>query len=95
MDRETTLILLSVLGWIATFCRAMGMYAKDPAMIKLWTSCGNLGWLLVGIIQWLCLDMSMTLFVSNFICIAVYAYTYFKLKPGENENSDPKGCVRD
>lgn len=73
-------ITLSILGWIATGCRAIGMFVKNEKAIKCWTSAGNLGWLSVGAIQWLSLDMSMTLFVSNAICLLVFIYSIFNSK---------------
>lgn len=78
MEKKNILIALSIFGWIATFCRAIGMWANGEEYVKLWTSLGNLGWLIVGLIQWRCLKMSMTLAVSNFICLVVFAYAFFK-----------------
>lgn len=83
MDKDTILVALSVFGWIATFCRALGMWVKNPTLIKMYTTFGNVGWLVVGIIQWRCLQMSMTLFVSNFICVGVYLYSLYKSKKGD------------
>lgn len=37
-------------------------------------------WLIVGIIQWQVLDMSMTLFVSDIICVAVFLYSMSQMK---------------
>ena len=78
-------IMLSVLGWMATICRAIGMFVKNELAIKCWTTAGNLGWLAVGAIQWLALDMSMTLFVSNFICVVVFLYSLSVLKRSKNK----------
>ena len=73
-------VALSILGWIATGCRAVGMFVKDEKVIKYWTTAGNIGWMVVGIIQWQALHMSMTLFTSNFICIAVFLYSLYNMK---------------
>ena len=73
-------VILSILGWAATICRAIGMFVKNELAIKCWTSAGNAGWLAVGLIQWQILDMSMTLFVSNALCIAVFMYSMYQLK---------------
>lgn len=80
-------VWLSVLGWMATICRAIGMFVKNEVAIKCWTSAGNIGWLAVGLIQWLSLGLSMTLFVSNFICVAVFLYAMIKLKKSKEAES--------
>jgi hypothetical protein len=79
-------VVLSVLGWIATICRAIGMFVKNEIAIKCWTTAGNVGWLIVGIIQWQVLDMSMTLFVSNIICVAVFLYSMSQMKKNRRFN---------
>lgn len=80
MGNVDVYVVLSVLGWIATICRAIGMFVKNEIAIKCWTTAGNIGWLIVGIIQWQVLDMSMTLFVSNIICVAVFLYSMYQMK---------------
>lgn len=80
MGNVDVYVVLSVLGWVATICRAVGMFVKNEIAIKCWTTAGNVGWLIVGIIQWQVLDMSMTLFVSNIICVAVFLYSMSQMK---------------
>lgn len=80
MGNVDVYVVLSVLGWVATICRAIGMFVKNEIAIKCWTTAGNVGWLIVGIIQWQVLDMSMTLFVSNIICVAVFLYSMSQMK---------------
>lgn len=80
MGNVDVYVVLSVLGWIATICRAIGMFVKNEIAIKCWTTAGNIGWLIVGIIQWQVLGMSMTLFVSNIICVAVFLYSMHQMK---------------
>lgn len=80
MGNVDVYVVLSVLGWVATICRAVGMFVKNEIAIKCWTTAGNVGWLIVGIIQWQVLDMSMTLFVSNIICVAVFLYSMSQMR---------------
>lgn len=86
MGNVDVYVVLSVLGWIATICRAIGMFVKNEIAIKCWTTAGNVGWLIVGIIQWQVLDMSMTLFVSNIICVAVFLYSMSQMKKNRRFN---------
>lgn len=73
-------IILSILGWFATICRAIGMFVKGDKKVKTWTTLGNLGFLLVGLIQWLALDLSITLALSNALCIGVFIYSRYNNK---------------
>lgn len=86
MGNVDVYVVLSVLGWVATICRAVGMFVKNEIAIKCWTTAGNVGWLIVGIIQWQVLDMSMTLFVSNIICVAVFLYSMSQMKKNRRFN---------
>lgn len=76
-------IILSILGWAATFFRAAGMLVKSPILTKVLTSVGNLGWLAVGLIQWIALDMSSSLFFSNMLCLVMFLIFMLKTKKEE------------
>lgn len=71
-------IISQVLGWIATFCRASGMLAKNTMTVKWLVSAGNLGWMLSGI-----LTENVPLVVSNALCLIVMIFEIVKNRKGK------------
>lgn len=69
------LILIEIIGWIATVFRSAGMLCKSANMVKYLVSLGNLFWMINGI-----MTGNIPLITSNAICLAIMGYEIVKNK---------------
>ena len=60
------MILIDIIGWIATFFRSWGMLVKNAELVKYLVSIGNLFWMVNGI-----LTHNIPLIASNAICLLI------------------------
>ena len=68
-------ILIELIGWIATVFRSWGMLAKSANMVKYLVSLGNLFWMINGI-----LTGNIPLIASNAICLIIMLFEIIKNK---------------
>lgn len=76
-------ILIEIIGWIATIFRSAGMLCKSANMVKYLVSLGNLFWMINGI-----MTGNIPLITSNAICLVIMGYEIVKnkfKKVGEKE----------
>ena len=67
------LILIEVIGWIATIFRSAGMLCRSANMVKYLVSLGNLFWMINGI-----MTHNIPLITSNAICLAIMGFEIVK-----------------
>lgn len=60
------LLLIELIGWMATVFRSWGMLAKSAYSVKILVSIGNLLWMISGI-----LTHNYPLIASNAICLLI------------------------
>lgn len=82
------IVLIEIIGWIATIFRSWGMLAKSANSVKILVSIGNTGWLLSGI-----LTRNTPLIASNAICLVIMLIDIikekWKRKSMQNESGYP------
>ena len=66
-------IIIEIIGWCATFFRALGLLAKKSFTIKSLTSVGNLLWMISGI-----MTHNLPLIASNAICLVIMLFEIVK-----------------
>lgn len=66
-------ILIEIIGWIATLFRSWGMLCKSANSVKYLVSLGNLFWLVNG-----ALTGNIPLIASNAICLIIMLYEIIK-----------------
>ena len=66
-------LIAEIIGWVATVFRSAGMLCKSANAIKYLVSCGNLLWMINGI-----LTHNKPLIASNAICLAIMGYDIIK-----------------
>ena len=69
------IILIEIIGWIATVFRSWGMLVKSANAVKWLVSIGNLFWMINGI-----LTRNIPLIASNAICLAIMMIDVVKVK---------------
>lgn len=82
------LVLIEIIGWMATCFRGWGLLSKTILSIKILTSIGNLLWLISGI-----LTHNYPLIASNAICLVIMLIDIIKVqwkqKSMQNESGSP------
>lgn len=76
-------IIIEIIGWLATCFRGWGLLVKKAFTIKILTSIGNLLWMISGI-----LTGNIPLITSNALCLVIMSYEILKnkfKKVGEKE----------
>lgn len=69
------IILIELIGWIATIFRSWGMLVKSANLVKWLVSIGNLFWMINGI-----LTRNIPLIASNAICLLIMMIDVVKVK---------------
>ena len=69
------IILIELIGWIATIFRSWGMLVKSAFFVKILVSIGNALWLTSGI-----LTHNYPLIASNAICLVIMMIDVVKIK---------------
>lgn len=69
------IILIEIIGWIATIFRSAGMLVKSANMVKYLVSIGNFFWMLNGIFT-----RNIPLIASNAICLLIMLIDIIKEK---------------
>ena len=69
------IVLIELIGWVATVFRSWGMLAKSANMVKYLVSAGNLLWMVNGI-----MTVNYPLIASNAICLAIMLIELIKVK---------------
>ena len=69
------IILIELIGWIATVFRSWGMLVKSANRVKYLVSIGNLLWMISGI-----LTANYPLIASNAFCLLILVYEIIKEK---------------
>lgn len=67
------ILLIDLIGWIATVFRSWGMLAKSANAVKYLVSIGNLLWMISGI-----LTSNYPLIASNGFCLLIMGYEIIK-----------------
>ena len=68
-------VLIELIGWIATVFRSWGMLARKADSVKYLVSIGNLLWMINGI-----MTLNYPLIASNAICLAIMLIEIIKTK---------------
>ena len=66
-------ILIEIIGWLATVFRSWGMLCKSANTVKYLVSIGNLLWMLNGV-----LTGNIPLIASNAICLVIMLFEIIK-----------------
>lgn len=75
------IILIEIIGWVATVFRSAGMLVKRAQLVKYLVSIGNFFWMLNGIFT-----HNIPLIASNAICLAIMLIDIIKERfNGTNE----------
>ena len=69
------IMLIELIGWVATVFRSWGMLAKSANMVKYLVSAVNLLWMVNGI-----MTVNYPLIASNAICLAIMLIELIKVK---------------
>lgn len=72
-------LIIELIGWIATVFRSWGMLCKSANMVKYLVSLGNLFWMVNGI-----LTGNIPLIASNAICLIIMLVDIIKNKVKKN-----------
>ena len=67
------IVLIEIIGWLATVFRSWGMLAKTAFSVKVLVSIGNALWLASGI-----LTDNYPLIASNGFCLLIMGYEIIK-----------------
>lgn len=78
-------VLIELVGWIATVFRSWGMLAKSADTVKYLVSIGNLLWMINGI-----LTVNYPLIASNAICLVIMLIEIIKVKFKKEESDKIK-----
>lgn len=76
-------ILIEIIGWVATFFRSAGMLCKSANLVKYLVSIGNLLWCANGI-----LTHNVPLIASNAICLVIMLVEILKNKYKKSKKSE-------
>lgn len=68
-------VLIELIGWVATVFRSWGMLARKADSVKYLVSAGNLLWMINGI-----MTLNYPLIASNAICLAIMLVEIIKSK---------------
>lgn len=68
-------VLIELIGWVATVFRSWGMLARKAESVKYLVSAGNLLWMINGI-----MTVNYPLIASNAICLAIMLMEIIKVK---------------
>ena len=68
-------LLIDIIGWIATIFRSAGMLCKKANSVKYLVSCGNFFWMINGIMTY-----NIPLIASNAICLIIMEIDLIKNK---------------
>ena len=66
-------ILIEIIGWLATVFRSWGMLCKSANAVKYLVSIGNLLWMFNGV-----LTGNIPLIASNAICLVIMLFEIIK-----------------
>lgn len=69
------IVLIELIGWVATVFRCWGMIARKADTVKYLVSIGNLLWMINGI-----MTVNYPLIASNAICLAIMLVEIIKTK---------------
>lgn len=69
------ILLIDVIGWIATIFRSVGMLCKKADTVKYLVSLGNFFWMVNGI-----MTCNIPLIASNAICLIIMGIDILKNK---------------
>ena len=78
-------LIIEIIGWCATFFRALGLLAKKAFTIKILTSVGNLLWMVSGI-----MTLNYPLIASNAICLVIMLFEIVKTQINKRKNGKEK-----
>lgn len=81
------LVLIEIIGWMATVFRSWGMLAKSAFSVKALVSVGNALWLTSGI-----LTHNYPLIASNAICLVIMLIDIIKVQWKQKSTSNASGC---
>lgn len=81
------IILIEIIGWLATVFRSWGMLAKTAISVKYLVSAGNLLWLVSGI-----LTHNYPLIASNAICLLIMLIDIIKVQWKRKSMQNEKEC---
>ena len=73
------IVIIELIGWLATVFRSAGMLAKSPNAIKWLVSAGNLLWMISGL-----LTHNLPLIASNAICLLIMLIDIVKERVKKN-----------
>lgn len=81
------IILIEIIGWLATVFRSWGMLVKSANAVKWLVSVGNLFWMINGI-----LTRNIPLIASNAICLVIMLIDIIKVRWKQKSTPNESEC---
>ena len=79
-------LLINIIGWIATVFRSAGMLSKNANTVKYLVSLGNLFWMINGIMTY-----NIPLIASNAICLVIMGIDIIRNKKSDKMKNISEG----